>query len=150
MKKSSSHKAPTIIDVVASILLIFFLHTMLYTWMQIASFKNMLAFYTYNITPIAWTVIVTELIIAVMLFIPRTRVIGFILAAVFATTAIIIIKITPGVPHDFGGIMNHVSIASMRYVIYGLVILLACSGLVLTFIKKPANSSSSSTPIMYS
>jgi uncharacterized membrane protein YphA (DoxX/SURF4 family) len=148
MQKRENNLVATIINVNAAVLLLFFVHTMLYTWKQLASFKNMLAFYTYEKTLIAWTVISVELIIAVMLFLPRTRKIGFILASVFGMTAIIIMRTYPGVPHDFGGVINHIS-HPMRYAVFSLVTLLGISGLILSLRKKTPVREADNVPVVY-
>jgi hypothetical protein len=148
MQKRENNLVATITNVNAAVLLLFFLHTLLYTWKQMVSFKNMLAFYTHEKTLIAWTVISVELIIAVMLFLPRTRKIGFILASVFGMTAIIIMRTNPGVPHDFGGVINHIS-HDMRYVVFSLVTLLGFSGLILSFMKKTPVREVDQVPVVY-
>lgn len=128
MKKAIVVKRNTIVDIIAALLLIFFLHTLITTYFELQSLKNMLAFYTTNRIFFAWTIVLTEGVIAICLFVPRTRILGFILTLLYSTILVTVIVRTPGFPHDFGGFIGDMP-TSIQYYFYGLLPILAIVGL---------------------
>ncbi|AXY76089.1 hypothetical protein D3H65_19795 [Paraflavitalea soli] len=102
-------KKNTFVEVIAALLLVFYVHSLISIYVQLQSLKNMLAFYTLHTSFFAWSFVVVELLIVIAIFLPKTRALGFILSATFAITLIITTKLTPGYPHDYGGLINVLS-----------------------------------------
>ena len=129
------------VEIIASLLIIFFAHTATTSYIQIESLKNLLAFYTLNRSEVAWTMISTELIIAILLLFPRTRKIGLFFTLLFGLTALIITIQTPHYPHDFGGIVNSIT-RKQKYAFYAALTLISIIGIILSLNRlniKPSN-----------
>lgn len=82
----------------------------------------MLTFYTVHTSLVAWIIISVEFIIALLLFIPRSRRAGLLLSALFVIILMIVSFWWPHNPHDFGGIVNE--LGNKRKFILGIVVLL--------------------------
>lgn len=132
---SSKPKRKFIVEIIASLLLLFFVHSCIITYIQLENLKNMLAFYTVHTSIVACIVIVFESLIALLLFLPRTRSVGLALALLFAITAIITMLLRPYYPHDFGGIVNDIS-RRQRYLLYGLIAFFSLTGMIIAVLKK--------------
>ena len=138
-------KRNLIVEIIASLLILFIVHTLVSTVIQFQSLKNMLAFYTLKINLVAWVIVLTEGILASLLFIFRTRIIGLILTSLVATMVIILIIRTPHYPHDFGGIMNSIS-AKLRYILYGIIAILGVIGIMITIKRSKQKSENKQIP----
>jgi hypothetical protein len=136
------------VEIIASLLLIFFVHTLISSYIQLQSLKNLLAFYTINTTTVAWLMIITELVITVLLFIPRTRMLGFIFVLLSSIFALYIIFKRPHLPHDFGGIMNALS-RKQQPVFYSLLLALPIIGVIISFKEKATKPSRESQQVIY-
>lgn len=128
-------KKNTIVEVISALLLVFYVHSVISIYVQLQSLKNMLAFYTLHTSLFAWSFVIVELLIVVAIFLPKTRVVGFILSAAFAITLIITAKLTPGYPHDFGGVINVLS-ESIKLVLLILIMILSLLGFGIRLRKK--------------
>jgi hypothetical protein len=114
----------------SAILLLFFVHTLITTFTQRQSLENMLVFYlTENRALVSWLVLTIEAFIALLLFIPKTRRVGFIIAFAFAAGGLILITQTPRRPHHFGGIITTLA-GNYKLYAYGLVACIALLGLL--------------------
>jgi uncharacterized membrane protein len=133
-------KRNILIEIISALLLIFFVHTLISSYIQLQSLKNLLAFYTENTTVIAWTILITEIITVALIFFPRTRLIGFIAAFLMTTFAGIIILRYPHYPHDFGGIFNSMS-RNQKWVLIISVALLSVAGTLLILYKSKYSQS---------
>lgn len=118
------------IELIASVLLVFYIHTLISSYIQLQSLKNLLAFYTKYTTNVAWVMIISEFIISVLLFIPRTRHLGFIFVLLFSGFGFSVVVTHSHYPHDFGGILNYRS-PRQHLIFYSLLFILALSGLIL-------------------
>lgn len=99
-------KRKLIIEIISALFIVFFVHTAISCFIRIQSLKNLLAFYTPHITGTAWTIVLTEAVIVLLLVIRRTRTIGLLLSLLFMLGLGITVWLTPHYPHDFGGILN--------------------------------------------
>lgn len=122
-------------EIIASLLLIFFVHTLVSSFIQLQSVKNMLAFYTRNTTFVAWLIIILETIVTALIFFPRTRLMGFIAAILIISCAGIAIVIYPHYPHDFGGIFNNIT-HNQKWIIIGLTASLSLIGISSYLLRK--------------
>lgn len=138
LKKNTTSIRYKLIDILAAVLLMFFVHTIISTYVQLQSLKNMLAFYTIHTSAVAWTVLICEVIIACCLFIKKVRFAGLLMAAIFGVGGMAAIYSWPHFPHDFGGIVNDISTPS-KYMVYGIVAFLGCLGIVISLL--PINKS---------
>jgi hypothetical protein len=134
MKKAIVVKRSSIVEIIASVILIFFVHTFISSYIQLQSLKNMLAFYTLNTALVAWTMIISELIIIALIFLPRTRLVGFITAILSMIFAGIMILRFPHYPHDFGGIFNSIP-HTQQWLLITVTAVLSLAGLILLRIK---------------
>lgn len=139
-KSTLSGKAPKrnlLVEIIAALLLIFLTHSVMSisVYPGFPSLKNCLAFYTRNTSSIALLIILAEAIIAALLFIPRTRVVGLITVLIAALFAGYFQFRTPHYPHDFGGIINKLT-RTQQYMFYGLLCFLSLAGLVLSAYKR--------------
>lgn len=136
------------VEIIASLLLVFFVHSIISNYIQLQSLKNLLAFYTRNPSTVAWLIIIIESIIAALLFMPRTRVIGFITVLIAALYAGYIQFSHPHYPHDFGGIINSLT-KKQQYALYGLLCLLSITGLVLSVLKRKPKPEGSQEQVVF-
>jgi len=127
-------KRNLIVEITASLLLIFFVHSFITSYLHIKSLKNLLAFYTLSTGEVAWAIVVTETIISILLFTPRTRNLGLVFSLLFAITGLFITVRNPYIPHDFGGFVNYIS-PKQQYLLYVLLGLLSIIGIVGSKIK---------------
>lgn len=136
------------VEIIASLLLVFFVHSIISNYIQLQSLKNLLAFYTRNTTTVAWLVILAETIIAALLFMPRTRVIGFVCVLIAALYTGYVQFSHPHFPHDFGGIINSLA-RKQRYALYGLLCLLSITGVVLSVLKRKTKPERSQEQVVF-
>lgn len=122
-------------EIIASLLLIFFVHTLVSSFIQLQSVKNMLAFYTRNNTLLAWLIIIAEAIVAVLIFFPRTRLTGFTAAWVVISFAGAAILLYPHYPHDFGGLFNTIT-RKQKWILIASVIILSTAGITIKVLKQ--------------
>ncbi|MBO9564167.1 MAG: hypothetical protein J7621_15390 [Niastella sp.] len=115
-------KKNTIVEIVSALLLVFYIHCLISNCVQLQSLKNMLTFYTVHTSLVAWMIISLEFIIALLLFIPRSRRAGLLLSSLFVIILMIVSFRWPHNPHDFGGIVNE--LGNKRKLILGIVVLL--------------------------
>lgn len=96
------------VEIVAALLLVFLTHSVISisVYPGFPSLKNCLAFYTTHTTSFAAILLVIEYITVILLFLPRTRIFGFILTMIITLIFAIIILVYPHYPHDFGGLFN--------------------------------------------
>lgn len=139
-------KRNILIEIISSLLLIFFVHSVISNYVSMQSLKNLLAFYTRYTAEAAWAIIITEAIIAILLLIPAVRGIGFAAVIVVALFAIYTVLKTPYFPHDFGGILNSLH-SNQQICFYCLLAVLSITGLWLllkgmTFKSKPETACS--------
>lgn len=137
-------KRNLIVEIIASLLLIFFVHTLISSYIQLQSLKNLLGFYTKNTTELAWIIIVVELVTITLLFFPKTRILGFILVLLCTTCALFIVFKRPSYPHDFGGIMNQLTRKQQPF-FYSLLVTLTIIGLIIDVKKARKNIQESDT-----
>jgi signal transduction histidine kinase len=123
------------VDVSTAVLLLYFVHSFVSTYIQFLSLRNTLAFYTENREFWVWTLIVTEFITALLLFVPKTRLYGLTLSLLFAIFVITLIFITPHYPHHFGGILN-VRSRRFKLVVLFLVGLISLSAIISKLLHK--------------
>ena len=141
-------KRNLIVEIISGLLLIFFIHTIFYNFLNIQSLKNLLGFYTRNTSEIAWVIIISETLIALLLFLPQTRLLGFfavILISIFA--GYIVIKYS-FFPHHFGGILNHLS-KTQHILFYSLLILMAITGIFLHIFRKKEHKIESQDTVVF-
>lgn len=145
---NNKRKKKLVAEILASLLLIFFVHSFISTYIQLQGLKNMLAFYTSNRDILAWSILFVELAVILTLFVPRVRSIGFVASAIFAATAIIVIILTPHYPHDFGGIINYIS-NKQKLMLYGLIILISLLGGIESLLFRRKEIEPSTEPIIF-
>ncbi|MCS3795951.1 hypothetical protein [Niastella sp. OAS944] len=132
-------KRNVIVEIIAATLLIFFVHTFISSFIQLQSLKNLLAFYTKYTTETAWLMIASELLISILLFMPRLRKWGLILVIPFAILGFYIVVTHYRYPNDFGGLLNTLS-STQQLVLYCLLFALALSGLLSGFRKQKSKT----------
>lgn len=145
---SSSQKRLQLPEIISLLLLVFFVHTSVAIYIQFQSLIHMLVFYTNHTTVFAWIIFITNIIIAILLFIPRTRFIGLISAAFFAISGIITMVLTPHNPHDFGGVINELP-TKQRYILYSIIALIAIINIFLTLQKAKLKSPEQESQIAF-
>lgn len=99
-------------EVISAILLTYFLHSAIVSTIQHRTSVNVLAFYTQPGAPreaIAWSITMWQSLVAILLFIPATRLYGFGLAFVYFISLILLSWQFPGDPAMFGGLLNYIS-----------------------------------------
>lgn len=137
-----------ITEIIASLLLIFYVHTFISTYVNLQSLKNMLPFYTSNNNMVAWTIVVIEIVIVVLLFLPKTRLIGFVGALITTFLAGYLVIKYPDNPHHFGGLLNHIS-DTQQITLYSLLSLLEIAGVGLLAIRPKRHSSNIKDSIVF-
>lgn len=125
---SGMPKRQLITNIIISLLLVFLVHTLTDSYMRLQSLKNALAFYTNNTTAVAWTIIIIELITALLLFFKRTQKAGLTLIILISSFAGYILFSTPHYPHAFGGILNDLT-PNQHLIVYSLLFLFSILGL---------------------
>jgi len=147
MKKtiSSSNKTKhnLSIEIITALLLIFFVHSCISTYIQLQSLRNLLNFYTIYTKASAWTIVIWEAVTVLLLFIHKTRLVGFLSTITFSITAIWVIIHWPHYPHDFGGIFNSIT-RSQKWALLLFLILLPTLGILLIIFKSKHKSQSNS------
>jgi len=145
-----SEKIIFIADIISGILLLLFLYTSLSKLTHYETFKAAL-----HSSPllkpvaglIAWLLPVTEIVIAIMLFLPVTREKGlkasFITISLFTLYLLYMITFTPHLPCNCGGVLK--SLTWPQHIFFNLFfILLALTGILLY--KKNRNRQSEPPP----
>lgn len=140
MKKLLNTRRNFVVQVLSSLLLLFFVHTVINQLFQIHSLNNMLQFYVFNTSLIFWLIIFSEVLIAALLFMPRLRLLGFMLTIAYALLLANTIYRTPHFPHDFGGIINSLT-KQQQYILCGSLCLIPIIGIAVAFTRrrKPAS-----------
>lgn len=140
-------KRKLIVEVIAAILLVFFVHTLISSYIQLQSLKNLLAFYTKYTTEVAWMMILSELVISVLLFTPRIRHLGLIFVTLYSVFGFYIVITHFHYPHDFGGVLNRIS-TSQQLVLFCLLFVLALFGLI-SRLRKSRSKTDSEPSIVF-
>lgn len=104
-----SLKRSTFVQIIAAILMMFFIHNMVANYINIVTLKNALAFYTVHNVAAAWILISTEAAIILLLFFRQTRAAGLMAVLLVSLFAAYIVYSTPKFPHDFGGLLTNTS-----------------------------------------
>jgi hypothetical protein len=140
-------KSVLIIDIISALLLVLFLYTSLSKLAEHETFKNVLI-RSPLLNPIAgvvaWLLPVTELAIAMLLFIPCSREKGlyasFIMISLFTLYLIYMIAFTPDLPCQCGGVVK--LLTWKQHIFFNLFfIFLAILGIVLYQKNKSTTSS---------
>ena len=116
-------KSKTIVEIIAALFIVFFVHSAILSFLRIQSLKNLLAFYTYSKTEVAWAIIIIEVATALLLIFPRTRTLGLIMSLLFMIGLGITIWLTLYHPHDFEGVLNNMTNKQRWWLIIVSVIL---------------------------
>ena len=137
-------------DIISGIVLLLFLYTSLSKLKDYELFKNVL-----TVSPllkpvagiIAWLLPVTEIVIVVLLFVPRMRSKGlyasFILISIFTIYLVYMVLFTPHLPCNCGGVLK--SLTWPQHIFFNLFfILLSLTGILLY--KRDRNRRSSPPP----
>ena len=130
-------KKTTAIDIISSVLLLLFLYTAISKIADNANFKNVLSqspFLKPLAGAIAWALPATEIIIAVLLFIPAARMKGlyacFFLLLMFTIYLIYMVLMTPHLPCNCGGALKNLS--WRQHIFFNLFfVLLSLAGILL-------------------
>lgn len=128
-------KRKYISEIIAGLLILFFVHSFLSNILLLQGLKNLLILYTYNVNSFAITIIALEGLIALLLFLPKTRMTGFIMVSLFALSALYIVLSKPNHPHHFGGILSEFRSNQQHIVFYAMLIFLSLTGCI-SMIKK--------------
>jgi hypothetical protein len=120
------------VEIISALLLVFYVHSVISNYVQLQSLKNMLAFYTVHTSMVAWVIVLVEFVIAVLLFIPRTKSVGLLISSVFVITIAVVIFRSPHYPHAFGGLLNHIN--DQQRLILGILMLIA--GVIALLLKR--------------
>lgn len=118
-------------DVIATVLMIYFLHSAISNFVNINNLKEVLAFYTRGFRSVAWLIFFAQTAISIALFIQKTRFYGQIGAFVCLAGLTLTIFKHPRFPHDFGGILNYLNTKEI-YLFLISCILLSIVSIVLT------------------
>jgi hypothetical protein len=134
-----------ITEIIAAILMIYFLHSAISNYVNIENLKEVLAFYTRSFIAVAWLIFIVQAVTFIALFIPKTRLYGQISSFVFLTTLLITLLRKPRVPHDFGGVLNYLN-TKETYLFIISCMLLSAIGIALTLRYTKKDSPNLSTP----
>ena len=116
MKKVISLKPKTIIEIIAALFILLFIYTALSKSLQIESTINVL-----NQTPvfsiiaqeIAWGIVISEFIVSLLLFLPRTRITGLYCSGglILGFTGYIayMMAFVPDLPCSCGGVISEIT-----------------------------------------
>lgn len=140
-------KRKFIFEIIAGLLLAFFVYTLISSYIQLQSLKNLLAFYTKYTSEVAWMMIISELIISIILFVPRTRYIGLILVMLYSSYGFYIVITHFHYPHDFGGVLNRIS-TTQQLVLFCLLFVLALFGII-SRLRKSRSIADSEPSVVY-
>ncbi len=141
-------KRKTIVEIISALLTVFFLHGAITNYIQLQSLKNLLAFYTFNTTEIAWVIIIAEAAIGLLLSIPKLRIVGLVAVPLFALYAGYTVLRTLHFPHNFGGILNNLS-TKQHILIYVSLGISAMAGIWLKMRKPGLKVSSTSDEVVF-
>lgn len=131
-------KRNAIVEVISALFILLFAYTAFSKWMDSQNFIAVLAqsplIGSTLAVSAAWSVIISELIICVLLFIPRTRLIGlyssFILIAIFTLYIGYMIAFAPKLPCHCGGVISQMTWP--QHLAFNIVFtLLALTGIIL-------------------
>jgi hypothetical protein len=145
---SSLLKRNFIVEIIASLLLIFFVHTLISTYINLQSLKNMLPFYTRHNNSVAWIVVIVESVTILLLFFSKTRIIGLAVVLTLSIIAGYIVIKHPSYPHHFGGILNHFS-DTQHIVFYSFLSAIAIISSCLLLLKRKRQESSSTEQVIF-
>lgn len=148
MLSGSLPKRNVINTIIVSLLLIFFVHTLTDSYMRLQSLKNVLAFYTKNTASVAWMIMIVELTTALLLYIKKSKKIGFILTMLISFFAGYVLFSNPHYPHAFGGILNNLT-PNQQLIVYSLLFLLSTIGLLLNLKKASKESTAEPHTIVF-
>src|SRR5690349_2600379 len=100
------------IEIIAALLLLFFAHTAIDNFLNRLSLRNLLRILpiTYNKADLlSWLIPIIKIFTAILLFFPRTRLPGLIIAILITSVFTGYLLYTPALPHEFGGILNYIN-----------------------------------------
>jgi hypothetical protein len=125
-----SPKRKRIVEIIGALMIVFFVHSSIVNYFGMQSMINMLAFYTVHTTEYAWAFWGTEVMIALLLIIPSTRIVGLVMTVLFMAGMVTLILMTPHYPHNFGGLLGYIS--DTRHLVYEITLgVLALAALLL-------------------
>lgn len=122
------------IEIIASLLLVFWVHMLVSNFIQLQSLKNLLAFYTFNTALVAWLILIAKTIVIALIFFQRTRLPGFFAALLLISFAGIVIIRYPHYPHNFGGFFNNIS-RSQQWILIISISILSVVGIITTVLQ---------------
>lgn len=138
-------KKNTIVEVIAALLLVFYVHSVVNIYIQFNGLRSVLSFYTPYALHLTWVILLTEFLIALLLFIPRTRLIGLLMSSLFSLVIIVTIFWSPHNPHDFGGVLNGISEKQKLY-LATLLFILGITAFSIKVIERRTKRNKESTP----
>jgi putative oxidoreductase len=103
----------TAIEIISALFILLFVYTALSKFLEFANFKNVLGnsplLSSYNIQ-VAWTLPIVELTVSLLLFAPRTRLLGLysslLLMTLFTVYIGYMLAFTPNLPCSCGGVLK--------------------------------------------
>jgi hypothetical protein len=135
-------------EIITGLLLIFFINCVISSYHHIPSLQNMLTFYTYHYKLLAWVIVIAEVMISLLLFFHQTRLIGFVTVIAISLFAGVLVIKTPGIPHDFGGILND-GATSRHVLIYSTLIILSSVGFFISKRSRKLKSKTESPKVIF-
>lgn len=130
-------KRNLIIEIISSLLILLYVYTAISKLLEYNAFKNVLSkspLIGSKAATVALALLITEALVSVLLFIPRTRLWGFYgstaLMSVFTLYLAYMINFTPKLPCSCGGVLKQMTWG--QHLIFNIFfLLLAATGLVL-------------------
>lgn len=141
MKKTFSF-----IDSLIFLLLIFFVNTVISSCINFQSLQNLLLFFSSTPYPTAIILVSLEILIIILLLIPRLQTIGLLLIIAISSFAAYTVISTPRFPHEFGGLINKLSSKYQLY-LYSIMILISISCILFRIKRYRQNSIKKETAI---
>jgi hypothetical protein len=141
-------KKSTTLEVIASLLIFFFAYTALSSYYNMASLRNLLAFYTAHTTQVAWLMVATEVALALLLLFRKTRLVGLVASLCLLLYAGSFWFEYRSYPHDFGGVFNELSY-KQQLTLLSILLLLSVTGIVLHLLKAKPNTNAKAVTVSY-
>jgi hypothetical protein len=140
----------TVTDIIASLFLLLFAYNILSIclYQGFASLKNCLAFYTNQTTLFATIILIFQIGVALLLFIPRTRILGCYLVMAYPILTVAALWSFPLYPHDFGGLINKLN-KPQRWMFLMLLFILSAVPIIRSWRRSPRPVETNDPPIVY-
>lgn len=129
MKRSLYNTPKVLVEIISSLFIVVFAHSAISSFIRIQSLKNLLVFYTQDVSLVAWCIICIEILIVTLLVIPKFRNFGFSMVLFTTLSFAATLWFAPRRPHDFEGILDYLT-RGEQWILVVVIVVLSVIGII--------------------